>query len=99
MPSIGSSDASMRILTGEQLSHLLPAQALIAAVERALRALSQREVVVPDRQHIDWSCGTLLLMPAVGPEMMGIKLVTVVPGNAAIQKPVTSGLMMLLDAR
>jgi ornithine cyclodeaminase/alanine dehydrogenase-like protein (mu-crystallin family) len=89
----------MRVLTGEQLSHLVPAQALIAAVERALHALSQRLVVIPDRQHIDWNRGTLLLMPAIGPEMIGMKLVSVVPGNAATQKPVTSGLMMLLDAR
>ena len=87
----------MRILTGEQLRTLLPTSALIAAVEESLRALTQRQVTVPARQHIDWAGGTLLLMPAMGARHIGVKLVSVVPGNVSKSVPVTSGLMILLD--
>jgi ornithine cyclodeaminase len=89
----------MRILTGEQLTTLLPASALIAAVEQSLRALIAQQVSVPARQHVQWQGGTLLVMPAVGAERIGVKLVSVVPGNAGKGVPVTSGLMVLLDAQ
>ena len=89
----------MRILTAEQLKTLLPASALISAVEESLRALTQQQVSVPARQHIEWPGGTLLLMPAVGGAHIGVKLVSVVPGNAGTAVPVTSGLMMLLDGQ
>jgi ornithine cyclodeaminase len=89
----------MRILTGEQLRTLLPTSALVAAVEQSLRAMTQRQVEVPARHHIPWAGGTLLLMPAVGAGHIGVKLVSVVPGNAGTPLPVTSGLMVLLDGK
>jgi ornithine cyclodeaminase/alanine dehydrogenase-like protein (mu-crystallin family) len=89
----------MRILTGEQVRTLLPTSALVAAVEQALRAMTQRQVEVPARHHIPWPVGTLLLMPAVGARQIGVKLVSVVPGNVGTLLPVTSGLMVLLDGK
>jgi ornithine cyclodeaminase len=89
----------MRILTGEQLRTLLRTSALVDAVEQSLRALTQRQVEVPARHHIPWPGGTLLLMPAVGGRHIGVKLVSIVPGNVGTPAPVTSGLMVLLDRK
>lgn len=87
----------MRVLTGQDLSGLLPPQILIAAVEDALRAYAAGKVQVPARLHVEWSAGTLLVMPAVGPHSVAVKLVSVVPANAVRQLPVTNGLMVLND--
>ena len=80
------------------LSLLEPAEA-VALVESAARAaLEGRDCVVPKRQHIQWPGGTLLTMPAIGAGAMAVKLVSVVPGNAARALPVTNGLLILSDA-
>lgn len=53
---------------------------------------------MPQRQHIEWGANTLLTMPAVAEEYCAVKLVSVVPGNAARALPVTNGTLILNDA-
>ncbi len=88
----------MRILTAADIEGLLPPTALVSAIEEALRATLTNEVSVPLRSHVQWSGGTLLLMPALDTRAIGVKLVSVIPGNSARQMPVTSGTMLLLDS-
>src|SRR5262249_1330118 len=54
--------------------------------------------VVPARQHVKWAHGTLLTMPAIAAGALAVKLVSVVPGNAGRQLPVTNGILILGDA-
>lgn len=88
------------MLNAQAVARSLPYDRLIAALEDAFRG----EVEVPDRTqhrirvpgHAD---GTLLLMPAwrVG-GVLGIKIVTVFPGNVANDLPSVGASYLLLDA-
>ena len=80
------------------LSLLTPAET-VALVESAARAaVGSADWVAPQRQHVRWAQGTLLTMPAIDAGAMAVKLVSVVPGNAARKLPVTNGLLLLADA-
>jgi len=80
------------------LSLLTPAET-VGLVEAAARAtVGSPDWVVPQRQHVRWAQGTLLTMPAIRAGAMAVKLVSVVPGNAARKLPVTNGLLVLADA-
>lgn len=87
----------MRYLSSRDLEALFSAATLVAAIERALRDFRQGKVIVPPRQHVEFADNTLLCMPAVGATAFGVKLVSVVPGNAGRALPVTNGLMMLSE--
>jgi ornithine cyclodeaminase/alanine dehydrogenase-like protein (mu-crystallin family) len=85
------------VLSDRDLEGLLAPQALILAVEAAARAQDEGPVRAPPRQHLEWDRNTLLTMPAVSPEVLGVKLVSVVPANANRGLPVTNGIMVLND--
>jgi ornithine cyclodeaminase len=88
----------MLALSSAEIPRLLtPADAVALVESAALAALDARDSVVPQRQHIKWPHGTLLTMPAIGAGALAVKLVSVVPGNAARALPVTNGLMILSD--
>src|ERR1700730_10961050 len=76
-------DSQMLVLSHSDLVGLLPPLALVAAVEQAARALYSGRAIVPKRGHVDWAGNTLLTMPAVSESGFGVKMVAVVPGNAA----------------
>lgn len=80
------------------LSLLTPAETVGLVESAALAAEESSGCVVPARQHVRWGQGTLLMMPAIGAGAMAVKLVSVVPGNAARNLPVTNGLLLLTDA-
>lgn len=82
----------------EVLSLLTPAETVGLVESAALVAAGSSDWVVPQRQHVKWTEGTLLMMPAIGAGAMAVKLVSVVPGNAARKAPVTNGLLILGDA-
>lgn len=90
----------MRVVSGADIAHLLNFPALIDALEQAFRA----EVNVPLRHHHgvggSHPDGTLLLMPAwtLAPQaFMGVKIVTVFPGNAAHGVPSVNGSYLLMN--
>jgi 1-piperideine-2-carboxylate/1-pyrroline-2-carboxylate reductase [NAD(P)H] len=72
----------------------------VDAAERALVAIADGATVVPLRPTLPLTEGRLLLMPGrlVGAESAAVKLVTVVPENAARALPVVQGLVALFDA-
>lgn len=87
----------MLVLSQNDLIGLLPPSALIDAVEAALRADSAGKIVAPQRLHLHWDDHTLLAMPAANKTVAAVKVVSVVPSNAARNLPVTTGAMILND--
>jgi ornithine cyclodeaminase/alanine dehydrogenase-like protein (mu-crystallin family) len=87
----------MLVLSHADLIRLLSPAALVGPVEAAALAQDRGDAHAPRRQHIEWNGNTLLTMPAVAADVIGTKLVCVVPGNAARQLPVTNGVMILAD--
>jgi ornithine cyclodeaminase len=91
----------LRILSGEDVTRLLPMRDCIEVMERALAALARGEVVQPVRLMMRTAdeSGLLALMPAhVGGIGIGFKAVTVFHGNDAVGLPSHQGLITLLDA-
>jgi ornithine cyclodeaminase/alanine dehydrogenase-like protein (mu-crystallin family) len=86
------------VLSGKDLLTLLSPLRVVDAVAAAVRAQDAGTCIAPDRQHIAWRDNILLTMPAVGAKCFGVKLVTVMPGNAARGLPLTGGVMLLSDS-
>lgn len=93
-------------LGGEDLNRLLPMAAAIDALEAAFGADALPEA--PLRSSLETLGGRLLLMPASGPQGVGVKLVTLTPGNPdrsmpfihavyALFEPGTQALRAVLD--
>lgn len=73
---------------------------LIDAVERAYRDVAAGHDRSPLRSHVPLDDGDLLLMPGVraGGAGASVKLVTVMPGNAASGRPTVQAIIAWLDA-
>jgi alanine dehydrogenase len=86
-------------VSGEQVRAALPYPALISALRQAFR----EKIQAPTRHvhAVSKEDGTvLLLMPTWQPESnMGVKLVTVAPGNPARRLPTVHSIFILFDAR
>ena len=91
----------MRIISAAEVAAALDFDSLVERLRQAFR----RDIAVPLRHHhaVETPEGdeaTLLLMPAwqVG-RHIGIKLVTVFPGNAARDLPAVMGAYLLRDGK
>jgi ornithine cyclodeaminase/alanine dehydrogenase-like protein (mu-crystallin family) len=88
----------MRTVSAEDTARALPFDALIPA----LREGFARGARTPPRHHhtIDAATGaSLLLMPSwTDGQHLGVKLVTVFPGNAGLGRPAVSSVYVLADA-
>jgi ornithine cyclodeaminase/alanine dehydrogenase-like protein (mu-crystallin family) len=87
----------MLILTDDDIKSLLTPQQILEAVEAAILSYEAQTSLVPKRMHMDHGADTLLCMPSFSSDFFGVKLVSVVPGNASKQLPVTNGVMLLND--
>ena len=67
----------MLLLKDEELERLLSPSELVDAVEAAMIANEAGTHKVPQRAHIGFGDNTILLMPAIGPEGYGTKVVSV----------------------
>jgi ornithine cyclodeaminase len=86
----------VRVLEAQALSAALPWPHAIAAIEAAFR--DEDPGAVPPRSHLDVPGGELLLMPAHAPSAgLGVKLVTLAPGNAARGLPFIHGAYVLFS--
>lgn len=87
----------MLLISDKELESLLTPLQLVDAVEQAMLADERKDVMVPQRMHVDYAGNTYLLMPAYGQYTTGTKLVSVVPANAGSDLPIISGLYSLND--
>ena len=82
----------------ERVVALLPMSAAIDALEAALVA-GLDPAAGPPRVIVDTEHGQLLMMPAESVGRVGVKLVTVAPGNADRGLPRIQGVYVLMDGR
>ncbi len=83
------------VIGAEELRRALPMGEAVEALERAFaRGLPP----APLRSHLETPAGSLLSMPAAGEAGVGVKLVTVSPGNPARGLPLIHALYVLFDA-
>jgi alanine dehydrogenase len=86
---------TLRVYSADDVHAALPWADLADALEDAFIA---RRTEVPLRHaHDVQGSGTLLLMPAWSPEALGVKLVTVMPGAAALGVDTVQASYLLLD--
>jgi len=84
-------------LDGATMARLLPMPDAVAVIEGALRAgLDPR--ADPPRTAVDVAAGQVLLMPAHAPTEVGVKIVSVAPGNPDRGLPRIQAVYVLLDA-
>src|SRR5262245_12665960 len=93
----------VRILSQEEVQRLLTTDACIEVMARALATLSRGEAVLPLRQMV-WmpdKTGLVGLMPAYlgDPASLGLKVVSVFPGNHGTEYDSHQGAVMLFDTR
>ncbi len=90
----------MRIIDAEQVRRAAPMPELLDAVEAAYRDVAAGRDRSPIRSRIAMAAGDLLLMPGIREDGAGasVKLVTVMPGNAARGLPTIHAVVAWLDA-
>ena len=86
----------MQLLDAPELRRRLPMAAAIDALEVGFR--EQDPSVAPLRSHLETPAGTLFQMPAFGDGGVGVKLVTLTPGNEARDLPFINAVYVLFDA-
>ncbi len=82
------------IVAAPLLDDLLP---FSDAVEILAAAFRGDRAEAPPRIALEVPGGQLLLMPAHGPEGVGVKLVTVTPDNPAVGRPLVQGMYVLFS--
>lgn len=70
---------------------------IIAAMDTAILANETKEVLTPQRTHINVEKNTLLMMPCFGKKYFSVKLVSVFPDNATKDIPTIFGTVILND--
>jgi ornithine cyclodeaminase/alanine dehydrogenase-like protein (mu-crystallin family) len=86
----------MQLLDAVELHRRLSMPAAIDALEAGFR--SQDPSATPHRSNLDTPAGSLLLMPAFGEGGVGVKLVTLTPGNPERQLPFIGAVYVLFDS-
>jgi len=96
------STGGLGFLSAEALRAALPLELAVAALERAFGERNPAEMestprsVLPIAGRPAGDEGELLLMPAHGPDGVGLKLVTIVRGNRGRELPLVQGLYVLM---
>jgi ornithine cyclodeaminase len=96
----GGMSGEIRVIKGALVQQLLDMESCIAAMRQAFSMISAGRAEQPVRSAIQVpGHGLLGLMPGrlIEPASLGIKLVTVYPGNFANGKPSHMGMLLLFD--
>jgi ornithine cyclodeaminase len=92
---------TVRLLTGADVTRLLPMDACIAAMEEVLAALARGEAVQPLRTmlRLPEGRGVFAAMPAQvsRPDAFGLKVITVFPGNEGTPYDSHQGAVLLFE--
>jgi len=83
-------------IEADRLGRLLPMEAAVDALEAAFG--SGALPAAPLRTHIETEAGSLVAMPATGPQGTGVKLLTVTSDNPEVGRPLIQGLYILFSA-
>ncbi len=87
------------VASAAQIYRLLRTSRAIDAMDAAFRAWDRQEVAQPVRAVLQMPTGAFFVMPAATGSVAGVKAITYLPGNAAIERPVIQGLVTLFDSR
>jgi ornithine cyclodeaminase/alanine dehydrogenase-like protein (mu-crystallin family) len=89
----------MRVYDAAEITEAVPVGRLLDAVEAAFRDVAAGRDQSPPRLRVPLANGDLLLMPGVreGGSGSSVKLVTVLPGNAARGLPTVQAVVIWLD--
>ena len=87
----------MRVYDSKEIIDALSMTDLISVVKNAAISHYKGAYHVPERSHVTFDDNTYLLMPAIGKRYFATKLVSVIPGNASINRPVVGGTLVLHD--
>jgi ornithine cyclodeaminase/alanine dehydrogenase-like protein (mu-crystallin family) len=88
--------SDLPVIDDRGLRALLPITSAVVALEAALRD-GTAPGGAPARTSILTEAGELLLMPAATPRYVGVKLVSVAPGNVDLGLPRVQGVYVLFD--
>jgi ornithine cyclodeaminase/alanine dehydrogenase-like protein (mu-crystallin family) len=88
--------SELRVIGAEELRARLPMAAAVDALEEAFRTLDP--TAGPLRTGLETSRGSFLLMPAFGEAGVGVKLVSLTPGNPERGLPFVQASYVLFDA-
>lgn len=91
---------AITIISANQVKELLPMEACIPQIEKAMIALSRRELVLPQRQVIDLGReNKLLIMPSASSQLgrYGSKIINIHPHNKNNDLPVIQGFFSIFD--
>jgi len=95
-------DRKLRFLPARDVVQALPMKEAVEAMKEAFRQLSAGQAVVPLRSHLETTApqGDVLFMPSYLPadRRVGIKIITLYGGNAALGLPRIQAIMIVLDA-
>jgi ornithine cyclodeaminase len=86
---------ALPFIDADRLRRLLPMENAVDALEAAFG--SGALPTAPLRTHIETEGGSLVAMPATGPQGTGVKLLTVTPGNPEMGRPLIQGLYVLFS--
>lgn len=84
------------VIDAEDIRRALPMADAVDALETAFRGSLPD---APLRSHVETGAGTLLLMPSAGDAGVGVKLVTLSPGNEDRGLPFIHAVYVLFDGR
>jgi ornithine cyclodeaminase/alanine dehydrogenase-like protein (mu-crystallin family) len=88
----------VRVLSGEDVSRLLPMSEAIRQMRKAFGDLSAGRVVMPMRSCVETESGDLHLMPACLEDTgLCVKMVLTYPGNRQRNLPVIQGTLLIFD--
>jgi ornithine cyclodeaminase/alanine dehydrogenase-like protein (mu-crystallin family) len=91
----------IRLLNRKEIRQTLTMAMAIELMNDAFIALTQGSIDVPLRTSVSNARGTMLYKPALmqSANLFGMKAVSVFPSNVEAQLPVTTGLMLINDAK
>jgi ornithine cyclodeaminase/alanine dehydrogenase-like protein (mu-crystallin family) len=91
---------ALPFLDADAIRSAVPIGDLLDAVEAAFRDVASGRDRSPLRSHVELDDGDLLLMPGLrrGGAGTTVKLVTIVPGNAAAGRPTVQAVVVWIDA-
>ena len=93
---------TLRFLSASDVARALPVREAVEVMKEAFRQLSAGEAVVPPRTHIEAGRppGDAIFMSSYSPAAgrMGVKVITLFGGNAALGLPLIQAIMVVLDA-